>query len=60
MKFQAGGVHWKYLKPIVFQMIEDGLIREEKRKVGKEIVDSIVLDDLNQIEVSFLITFNKF
>ena len=50
LKFQAGGVHWKNLKPVVFQMIEDGHIREEKRKVGKENVDSIVLSDLDQIE----------
>ena len=55
LKFQAGGVHWKNLKPVVFQMIEDGLIREEKRKVGKEDVDSIVLSDLDQIEVSISI-----
>ena len=35
LKFQSGGITWKNLRPVVFQMIEQGLIKKEMRKVGK-------------------------
>ena len=27
LKFQSGGITWKNLKPVVFQMIKDGFIK---------------------------------
>lgn len=59
-KFAGCGIPWKKLWIVVEKLIKDGLIRGAEREVGKQMVASVSLCDLNQIEVSVINDSNFF
>ena len=51
-KFSGMGIAWKYLKETLFKLIDDGVLKKEKRKLEEIEIESVDLTGLTQIEVS--------
>ena len=48
------GIIWPKLMPLIFELIENGVIKKMKRTIGKQKIEieSVDLSDFNEIEVS--------